>query len=153
MRPGRRGVWLMGIHLLLGLGVLAKLAVDRAALPRVWARTVALDPDDPFRGRYVRLWLDVEDLRSPGDSSSRVEFLVRDGRLGVRAATGSAAYALRQPGPAMAHGVVVDQPLAYFVPENTPDPSRLEAGQELWAEVSVPHHGLPRPIRLEVRKR
>jgi len=151
--PAQPGFRLLGIQLLLALLLLAKLGTDRALLPRVWARTVAVDPDDPFRGRYIRLWLDADDLRLPGDSTVRLEFLVRDGRLGVQAATGWRGYALRQPQPGSAHGVVVDEPLAYFVPESAPDPSRLEAGQELWVEVSVPRHGLPRPIRLEVRPR
>lgn len=153
MTPRARGSWLMIIHLLLALAIIAKLGFDRATLPRVWARTVAVDPEDPFRGRYIRLWLDVNDLRAAGDSVGRVEFFVSDGQLGVRKAAGWSGFALRQPAPQQAGGVVVDEPLAYFVPEKVPDPSRLDAGQELWAEVSVPHHGLPRPIRLEVRQR
>jgi hypothetical protein len=33
-----------------------------------------------------------------------------------------------------------------------PDPSVLEAGEELWVEVTLPRSGAPRPIRLGVRK-
>jgi hypothetical protein len=35
--------------------------------------------------------------------------------------------------------------------EHIPDPSRLQ-GEELWAEVTIPKKGLPRPIRLGVKK-
>ncbi|MEI9811940.1 MAG: GDYXXLXY domain-containing protein [Acidobacteriota bacterium] len=42
--------------------------------------------------------------------------------------------------------------VVYFIPEGVPDPSRLEPGEELWAEVSVPEKGLPRPIQLAVKK-
>ncbi|MEO8139151.1 MAG: hypothetical protein ABI742_05870 [Gemmatimonadota bacterium] len=153
MKPSGRGIWLMLIHLLLALAIFAKLGFDRATLPRVWARTVAVDPDDPFRGRYIRLWLDATDVRAAGDSIGPVEFFVSDGQLKVRKAAGWSGFPIRQPAPPQARGVVVDEPLAYFVPEKVRDPSRLDAGQELWAEVSVPHHGLPRPIRLEVRQR
>ena len=43
-------------------------------------------------------------------------------------------------------------PVAYFIPPNVPDPSRRPQGEELWAEVSVPKKGAPRPIRLGVKK-
>lgn len=43
-------------------------------------------------------------------------------------------------------------PVAFFIPENVPDPSRRASGEELWVEVSVPPKGLPRPIRLGVKK-
>ena len=153
MTPRARGIWLLVIHLLLSLAIFAKLGFDRATLPRVWVRTVAVDPDDPFRGRYVRLWLDATDRRTAADSVERVEFFVSDGELGARKASGWSGFPVREPAPPLARGVVVDEPLAFFVPEKVPDPSRLDAGQELWAEVSVPPHGLPRPIRLEVRQR
>lgn len=42
--------------------------------------------------------------------------------------------------------------VVFFIPEHVPDPSRRAPGEELWVEVSVPRKGLPRPIRLGVRK-
>lgn len=43
-------------------------------------------------------------------------------------------------------------PIAYFIPEHVPDPSIRQPGEELWAEVTVPRAGAPRPIRLGVKK-
>lgn len=45
-----------------------------------------------------------------------------------------------------------NQPLAFFIPEHVPDPSVRAAGEELWAEVTLPRKGGPRPIRLAVKK-
>jgi hypothetical protein len=42
--------------------------------------------------------------------------------------------------------------IAFFVPEHIPDPSVRAAGEELWAEVTIPRKGPPRPIRLAVKK-
>lgn len=142
--------WLVAaLQSVLALSVIGKVAWDRVALPRVWARTVPVDPDDPFRGRYVRLWLDAEDRRR--DSGVLVVFRVEDGRLVARDADGLDGVPIRQT--VQGAGVISQQPVAYFISEHDPDPSRLPPGQELWAEVSVPTRGLPRPIRLEARPR
>ena len=42
--------------------------------------------------------------------------------------------------------------LAFFIPEHVPDPSIRPEGEELWAEVTLPRKGPPRPIRLAVKK-
>ena len=42
--------------------------------------------------------------------------------------------------------------LAFFIPEHVPDPSIRPEGEELWAEVTIPKRGAPRPIRLAVKK-
>jgi hypothetical protein len=53
---------------------------------------------------------------------------------------------------------LVDRPaefpesVVFFIPADLPDPSRRPQGEELWAEVSVPNKGAPRPIRLGVKK-
>jgi hypothetical protein len=44
------------------------------------------------------------------------------------------------------------QRIAYFIPEHAKDPSIRPAGEELWAEVTIPSSGPPRPIRLGVRR-
>ena len=46
----------------------------------------------------------------------------------------------------------LQEPVAYFIPENIPDPSRRPPGEELWVEVSVPKKGPPRPVSLGVKK-
>ena len=47
---------------------------------------------------------------------------------------------------------LLQQPVAFFLSEHEPDPARLAKGEELWAQVTVPTRGAPRPIRLEVRQ-
>jgi hypothetical protein len=42
--------------------------------------------------------------------------------------------------------------IAYFIPEHVPDPSIRRPGEELWAEVTLPEKGPPRPVRLGVKK-
>ena len=44
------------------------------------------------------------------------------------------------------------QAVAYFIPNDVPDPSIRAVGEELWVEVSVAPKGAPRPIRLAVKK-
>lgn len=46
--------------------------------------------------------------------------------------------------------ISVSEPVLFFIPEHTLIP-RLEHGDELWAEVTVPKQGPPRPIRLGVK--
>ena len=43
-------------------------------------------------------------------------------------------------------------PLAYFIPEHAVDPSRTRPGETLWAEVTLPPTGAPRPIRLGLKR-
>jgi hypothetical protein len=149
---GRQGsLALLVIQACLVLSLFVKLGWDSATLPRVWARTVPIDPDDPLRGRYVRLWLDAADRRSVHDDTVRVEFAVEESTLAVREAHGWPGLFLNPNPPQSARGVVVAEPVAFFIPEHDADPSRLESGQELWVEVVVPRRGLPRPVRIQVR--
>ena len=102
---------------------------DRATLPRAWAATRNFDPNLPIRGRYVSLWL-------AGLPAGRVKFAAVDNRL------------VSWTDPAGA----TPESLAYFIPEHAADPTRLKPGEELWVEVSVPSNGMPRPLRLGVRR-
>ena len=38
----------------------------------------------------------------------------------------------------------------YFIPDRAKGPFPLQAGQELWVEVTIPPSGPPRPIQLAV---
>lgn len=153
MTPRQKSLTVLTVHLLIALAVAGKLGWDRATLPRVWARTIPVDPDDPLRGRYVRLWVDAADRRgaAPEEAGARVEFFDAEGQLAVREAVRWPGLLLREPPPPQARGVVVAEPMAFFIPEHAPDPSRPDSGMELWVEVSVPRRGLPRPIRVELR--
>jgi hypothetical protein len=45
-----------------------------------------------------------------------------------------------------------NEPVLYFLPQNKPDPTRRPAGEQLWAELTVPKKGPLRPIRLGVKR-
>jgi len=109
VKPRAKGLILAGLHLALLLSLGAKLLIDRATLPRVWALTAPYDPNLPIRGRYLALRVKI-------------------------------------------NGRFLDEPVAFFIPEHVPDPSRRAPGEELWAEVTVPEKGPPRPIRLGIKR-
>lgn len=87
---------------------------------------------------YFRAKLKVENnklvaIRIPeADLTSKGEY--------VSAAPGSACDALR-----------LQEPVDFYIAEHAADPSRLNAGQELWMEVTVPPLGPPRPIQLALK--
>ncbi len=149
----QRGLLVALIQLLLVSSLGGVLLLDRARLPRVWVKTVPVDPDTPFRGRYVRLGIeaDARGFDSAADlSTSAATLIVEDDRL-VAVASPSARRAtpvrLGDDGT-----VTLVELLAYFIPEDVPDPSTRPAGEELWVEVTVPPKGPPRPIRLGIRR-
>src|SRR5207245_1773505 len=108
-----------------------------------------------IRGRYVRLNVEAvpsSDLRSRESQVAPIALSVRDGRLVAAPATGSSRLTARFVERAGERVAVVNEPLAYFIPEHVADPSRRAAGEELWVEVTIPRAGAPRPIRLGVKK-
>ncbi len=151
--PMLKGFLVAVLHVAIVGSLGAKLLVDRATRPRVWARAAPVDPNLPIRGRYVRLA--VEAVPS-GDLTSReseaVALSVRDGRLVAVPATGSTNVTARLVERADESVAVLNQPLAYFIPEHAIDPSRRPFGEELWVEVTLPRAGAPRPIRLAIKK-
>jgi hypothetical protein len=46
----------------------------------------------------------------------------------------------------------LEHPVAFFIPEHVPDPSRRPQGEQLWVELTLPQSGAPRPIRLGVMR-
>jgi hypothetical protein len=139
-----------GVHVAILLAVLGKYWWDRESLPRVWARSLNYDPNLPVRGRYVQLALVVDAPPRPAmsvGSIQRARLFIDGGTLkgefvdhgGVRVWTRAGA-------------VTIFDRMELFLPEHVPDPSVRSAGEELWVEVSVPKHGLPRPVRLGVKK-
>jgi hypothetical protein len=152
MKPAYRGIAAGVLQCLLALSVFGKYTLDRERLPRAWTKAAPVDPDLPLRGRYLSLRLEVEVAPGPSQPYSNAGHLsIRDGRLFVDrddAPYGSSGHVFmirtRDKWSLM-------EPVAFFLPEHAADPSRPAAGKELWVEVSVPHKGPPRPIRLEVR--
>jgi len=151
----RAGIALAIVHVLLVGALGLKLLADRARLPRAWARTVPFDPNLPIRGRYVRLRLEVP-LADGSDTVRAGEYL----KARLQAAGDRLQGVLEDDGPlrvrldSTAGGLVagLDDPVAFFIPEHIPDPSLRPTGEQLWAEVTVPSRGPPRPIRLAVRR-
>lgn len=166
MTPLTRGLVIAAAHVALVAVVGGVLLYERNTLPSAWVLTTGVDPVLPIRGRYVELRLVVEprgELPAEGlpEHGQIVEasLSVEEGRL--LATVLPPSEAVYSPGwrgqtvqrvetPGGTRWALLD-PVAFFLPEHAPDPTRLEPGQELWAEVTVPRAGPPRPIRLEVR--
>jgi hypothetical protein len=155
VRGRRAGIALAVVQVLLVATLGLKLLADRARLPRGWARTIPFDPSLPIRGRYVRLRLEVPLAGGTADSRAGdyrgARLQVEGDRLqGVLDDLGALRVRLDSTAGGLTAGL--DQPIAFFIPEHIPDPSIRPAGEELWAEVTVPRRGPPRPIRLAVRR-
>ena len=162
MKPWIKGLVVAAVQVSLVASLGAKLLYDRATRPRVWVLTVPYDPNLPIRGRYVRLQLVVEPRGIPakppggrGVPRTAVTLMVEGDKLVA------VANPRERPGePAGLHvsligpgkRAVLNTPVAFFIPEHLPDPSRLKPGQELWVEVTVPRAGPPRPIRLGLKQ-
>ena len=90
-------------------------------------------------------------LRLP-ETPEPVSLVVRDNMLWATVPSSSSqlsAHAETRRGEQFA---VLDEGLAYFIPERAADPSRRPDGEELWVEVTVPRAGLPRPIQLGIKR-
>jgi hypothetical protein len=162
VKPWGKGVIIACVHLALVASLGAKLLFDRETRPRVWALTAPYDPDLPIRGRYVSLQLvvaprGVDDVgsaigRQPRAVLLRAEAgrLVADAIPGGGRGTRSGLFVrfIERGGEPLA---VLSEPVAFFIPEHIPDPSRRAPDEELWVEVTVPRNGPPRPIRLGVK--
>lgn len=151
----RKGLIVAVVHVAIVSTLGAKLLVDRATRPRVWARTGPVDPNLPIRGRYVRLQVEVEPrgslAASRPDTWNPVALQVDGDRLVAEPSGDSRLYARIIPRDGR-NVLVLTQPLAYFIPEHVADPSRRARDEELWVEVTIPKEGAPRPIRLGVKK-
>ena len=153
-------VALLQVAIVLSLG--GKLLYDRAHRPRVWVRTGIIDPELPIRGRYLTLNLEVYApwatpsqngrLRTFGGTS--VELEVEDGRLVAHPTdkqTGlTAVNPHRLPLDASSDVRLLWPGVLFFLPEHAEIP-RVKSGEELWAEVTIPKKGPPRPIQLALK--
>ena len=165
MTPFSRSLVIALVQVLIASAVGGKLLYDRRMLPAVWAPTTGVDPMLPIRGRYVSLNLVVQPDREtePLDIAEGLPvaatLAVDDGQLRAVFTSDPALDAIDWPGvvvqrrdrPEGTQWTIL-QPIAFFLPESAPDPTRLQEGETLWAEVTVPPRGPPRPIRLEVRR-
>lgn len=153
-----RGLLVGAVQALLVAGIGGKFLFERASYPRLWVETAPYDPDMPIRGRYVNIALLVEaDRAAPADDASRTPdmFMARleargDRLVAVQDDDGKHWVRSARCGDETCWQLAA--PLAYFIPEHAIDPSRTRDGAALWAEVTLPPTGAPRPIRLEVRE-
>lgn len=142
----RRGFAVALVHLGLVGSLALKLQYDRAMLPHGWAKVAPLDPNLPIRGRYVSLALEVPWYGAANVTCEDVSLLV-EGREVIAEPGGQGSTALVINGRAR-----LSQPVAFFLPEHVADPSCRPRGEELWAEITLVPGGLPRPLRLAVRR-
>jgi hypothetical protein len=164
MTPWIKGLVLAAVHVGLVASLGVKLLYDRATLPRVWTLAAPYDPNLPIRGRYVSLQLIVEPRgvreTKPGSASKApqsIHLQVEGDRLVAEANASRPDYDpsalhlrfIEGRGEKLA---VLAEPVAFFITEHIPDPSRRHEGEELWVEVTIPKTGPPRPIRLGVKK-
>jgi hypothetical protein len=146
MTPLTKGLILCGVQTAMVLSIGGKLLLDRATLPRLWMRVRPYDPNMPIRGRYVSLTLNAEARGfKDGTVYDQARYSVEDGKLVARPTS------IDGTGVTVSNGTAPVQ-IAYFIPEHVPDPSLRPADEELWAEVTVPRKGPPRPIQLGVKK-
>lgn len=154
MSASKKGLTLALVHVLLVAAVGVKLMIDRARYPSVWVATAPYDPDLPIRGRYVRLLAVVQPV---GDFYGRDETYrpgrleVRDGRLAAVPDEDGRLYFINAR-CGSSECVTLAEPLAFFIPEDIPDPSVRPRGEQLWVRVTVPPNGAPRPIELGLMK-
>lgn len=167
-----KGVAVMVVQLAVVMSIAAKYAWERAHCPRVWTRTMQYDPERVIRGRYLSLTLRADACGLPGGEviPRRVEYVnnewrtlgyrewkvvpaVRDGKLVPRLAKEDRPEATMQLVASYADPCEfgrLSEPVEFFVPEHANGPFPLKPGEELWAEVTVPPSGPPRPVRLAV---
>jgi hypothetical protein len=161
-----RGVALLAVQLVLVLSIAGKYAYERKVCPRVWVRTAQVDPSYPLRGRYLALQLtanacalphDAANLLGPGSTNAwrwRVKPEAKQGTL-VAVAVGNdvrpeLTQDVTQVGNRSCARAVLSPSADYFIGDRAKSPFPLKLNEELWAEVTVPPSGPPRPIQLAI---
>ena len=160
MKPFTKGVLLAVLQGAIVASLGGKLLYDRETRPRIWAKTVPFDPELPIRGRYVRLQLEVSapDVKPSSQNQIPLAVTLRVENDKLIAEPSEKEFDPSEPHLRLARQRVQAQtailwpPIAFFISEHVKDPSIRQAGEELWAEVTIPKKGPPRPIRLGVKK-
>jgi hypothetical protein len=153
-----KGLIVGAVQLLLLASVGGKFLYDRVNYPRLWVETAPYDPYLPIRGRYVSIALVVPAARVERAEAPKNDVAMFNARLEVR---GDRLFAVEDPEGRhlVTGGRCADRncwrlatPVAYFISEHGPDPSRRPEGETLWVEVTLPPTGAPRPLRLGVKR-
>ena len=165
MNGMRKGLLLAAIQIALVLSLGGKLMYDRMTRPRAWVQVEAFDPELPIRGRYFSEHLQIStegfalpevkkqiNSRNWGENEQWAYLEVRDGQL-IGKAQGSGAglwIQLRKNEDGTIAGLS-EEPVLFFISERAAVP-RLEVGEQMWVEVTIPSAGPPRPIRMGIKK-
>jgi hypothetical protein len=158
----RKGLVLAALELILVASPYAKFQIDRARCPRIWVKTESFDPYLPIRGRYIAMRLPVQVVNTGAAVTHpaygpffHAKLFVREGKLTVEIVpTESATGVWVTTANRRSDEYVLQQPVLFFLPEHAGNAQDLMAAArngELWAEVTVPSSGLPRPIRLGIK--
>lgn len=170
MTQRSRGMVLLVVQLVLVLSIAAKYVYERKTCPRVWVKTAQFDPDLPLRGRYLALRLALDACGLPHDEAAslggrgvnlqhttgwrwRVKPEARSGKL-IAVLAGDdvrpeLTHELTQLGERCDRAALME-PADYFIGDKAKSPFPLKPNEELWAEVTVPPSGPPRPIQLAI---
>ncbi|MEO7028255.1 MAG: hypothetical protein ABI147_02500 [Acidobacteriaceae bacterium] len=167
-----KGVAVLAVQLALVLSIAVKYAWERHTCACVWTRAVQFDPEQPLRGRYLALTLIADACALPLDKAEprndwrngrktsdvgswqwQVLPRARDGALTAVLADDSRpedaeALVLRNGVPCSRASL--NSTTEFFIAEHAKAPFPLAKGEELWAEVTMPPSGPPRPVRLAV---
>jgi len=166
-----KGVAVLVVQVVLVLSIAAKYVWERHTCPMVWTRATQFDPEQPLRGRYLALTLRADacglppehlggtfgwDARHQWSRDAAFQWnvvpAVRDGKLAPKLADEGEAGSmlLTLPKSVPCEYANLDGVSELFIAEHAKTPFPLEVGQELWALVTVPPMGPPRPVRLAV---
>lgn len=170
MKERRTAVALLLIQLVIVLSIAGKYLYERKVCPRIWVRATQFDPELPLRGRYLALQLMTDACSLPRDHDHYLKGYVIDGKqqpgswrwtVTIKEKGGRLVPQLedhpKTPGKTESLELREDQPcdravlpsgVEYFIPDRAKSPFPLQAGEELWVEVTVPPSGPPRPIQL-----
>jgi hypothetical protein len=170
----QKGLLLSVVQIALVTSLGAKLTWDRHRFPRAWAKAGTWDPDLAIRGRYLGLQLEVV-CDDPGampalkpQPAPRVFNAPANLRGKLRVESARLASDCARPHDASSEETVtllrqqrwgqsamttmLSEPVLFFLPEHATDPWQTAKGGELWAEVTLPKSGPPRPIRLAIKR-
>jgi hypothetical protein len=164
MSERRKALTLATIHIALVASLGVTLLVDRAVRPRIWAKTVPIDPEATRRGRYVSLRIEAE--AETALIGHEVLLIVQNGRLSATRAHSPTGIWLRRSNPSVGEiapatsTMEVNLPLDFFLPKTLTEHWRgrhdflpiWDPEVEVWAEVTLSRRGPPRPIRLGVKR-
>jgi hypothetical protein len=164
MRGFTKALVLGAIQIALVLSLGGKLLYDRATRPRVWVLCGVYDPDLPIRGRYLsqRLQVPAEGFTLRYDTNGRADwwqnrqwaYLEVRGNGLIAKATGDrkgpgAWVNIQKRGDSLI--AFLEEPALIFIPDTAYVPTLLP-DEEMWAEVTIPAKGPPRPLQLAVKK-